>query len=356
MGLLSYYLIFSCLSYQPNENERILKIKEITLLICAKNELPNLKKNLLNWLSQKEIAYQIIIVNDYSTDGSKEWLNIQAKNNDKLKVLHLEKHDKEVLKGKRFALLKGIECVETDYVVLTDADCYAKTPFWLSEMVKGFKDNTEIVLGYSPYQTKNNFLGKLIDYETILTGLQYLSFAKFRKPYMGVGRNIAYKTAILQQEVFLQSNVTIGGDDDLIVGAIANYKNTEIVISQNSFVYSLPETNFKNWKNQKIRHYNTAKHYKSTNLVLVGLFGVLNVLFYMTLLGIICLDVSFFTLIILYLFKQFLFLITNYKNLKHFELNNIVYRIWYIDFVYVVIFLFFHVSSNLAFRDVWNKK
>ena len=43
---------------------------------------------------------------------------------------------------------------------------------------------------------KNSFLNKLIRFETMLTALQYFSYAIDGKAYMGVGRNLAYKKSI----------------------------------------------------------------------------------------------------------------------------------------------------------------
>ncbi len=356
MGLLSYYLIFSCLSLNVNENERNDNIHEISLLICAKNELTNLKLHLPIWINQTDIHHQVIIVNDNSTDSSKEWLTEQVNKYDNLKVLHLDSHEDEVLKGKRFALFQGLKLVDTAHVVFTDADCFPKSTLWLRTMANAFKENTSLVLGYSPYQTSNNLLGKLIDYETVLTAFQYLSFARMGLAYMGVGRNIAYKTEVLKEQNFIASNQSIGGDDDLLVATISHQGNTEIVLAENSFVYTLPELNFKDWMNQKIRHFNTAKHYNLKNMIVAGGYGTLNSLFYLSLITIFLIDFSFFPLLILYLFKQLLFLITNYWNLRFFKLDKIVSSLWYIDLLFIVVFIFFHLISNFVIRDAWNKK
>jgi len=356
LGLLSYYLIFSCLSVNANESKINRSINEISLLICAKNELENLQNHLGYWLNQKEIKHQIIIVNDNSTDGSTEWLTEQSQKYEKLQVVHLENHDKAILKGKRYALLAGLKVVKTDYVVFSDADCYPKSVYWLREMANAFKKNTAIVLGYSPYVTKNNLLGNLIDYETSLTALQYLSFAKIGHAYMGVGRNIAYKTSVLEEKCFLASNKSTGGDDDLLVAEITTPFNTEIVLSSNSVVYTLPEENFKDWRAQKTRHYKASKHYSFKNKCIAGVFPMLNVLFYMILVTIFFKDFSIFPLLILYLFKHLLFLTTNYKNLKIFKITKIKNSIWYLDLLLIVIIPIFHMTSNYVNRDVWKEK
>ena len=54
-------------------------------------------------------------------------------------------------------------------------------------------DEKSIVIGYGAYSKINNsFLNKLIRFETLVTAVQYFSFAKVGIPFMGVGRNLAY--------------------------------------------------------------------------------------------------------------------------------------------------------------------
>ena len=58
-------------------------LEPISVIICAKNELENLKKNLLPFLELDYPDFEIIIVNDCSYDGS-DWylrdLSLQFKN------------------------------------------------------------------------------------------------------------------------------------------------------------------------------------------------------------------------------------------------------------------------------------
>jgi hypothetical protein len=40
---------------------------------------------------------------------------------------------------------------------------------------------------------KKGFVNRLITYDTLFIALQYMGMAIARKPYMGVGRNLAYR-------------------------------------------------------------------------------------------------------------------------------------------------------------------
>ena len=57
-----------------------------------------------------------------------------------------------------------------------------------------FSKEKTIVLGYGAYEKiKGSFFNKIIRFETLLTATQYFAWSKAGKPYMGVGRNMAYK-------------------------------------------------------------------------------------------------------------------------------------------------------------------
>jgi hypothetical protein len=136
-------------------------------------------------------------------------------------------------------------------------------------------------LGYGPYEKiAGSFLNKMIRFETMLTAVQYFSWAKMGYPYMGIGRNLAYK-----KEEFYNVNGFIdhmkirSGDDDLFINQVAKGNNTAICFSPESFTYSQPKTSFKDWFTQKRRHVSTANFYKSFDQFQLALFYISQLLF-----------------------------------------------------------------------------
>ena len=148
--------------------------------------------------------------------------------------------------GKKNALSRGIYHAKNDILLLTDADCYAKSNQWAKAMVSTLDENISVGLGYGPYETQQGLLNAFIRYETVYTAIQYFSFALWGIPYMGVGRNMIYKKELFfQAGGFDKHSHIASGDDDLFVNAIANKKNTSIVIHKNSQMNSAPK---KTWK------------------------------------------------------------------------------------------------------------
>jgi len=285
---VSYFILvfgkFSRLKEKIEPNNNL----PVSVLICAKNEAENLKTFLPSIVNQDYPNFQIVLINDASYDNTLEVMEEYANNYNHVKVVNVENNEK-FWANKKYALTLGIKVAKHNFLLFTDADCHPVSKNWISEMSAGFNNNKTIVLGYGAYsKIKNSFLNKLIRFETFLTALQYVSFAKIGMPYMGVGRNLAYK-----KEEFFKANGFMNhmnirsGDDDLFINQIATQYNTEICLTKDSFTESVPKTKFKDWINQKRRHITTANHYKTEHKYLLALFYVSQLLFWILSLTLI---------------------------------------------------------------------
>ncbi|MBK9328948.1 MAG: glycosyltransferase [Sphingobacteriales bacterium] len=252
--------------------------KSVSVVICAKNEAENLRKNLPLILQQKYPDYEVIVVDDGSDDTTAQ-LGIKDV---RLKLIHLTKEEKVGL-GKKYALQKGVEQAKNEVVLLTDADCRPLSESWISEMAARVDEQHKIVLGISPYKKKRGFLNGLTEYETAQTALQYLGWALLGNPYMSVGRNVAYDAVLIKKKIWTEKELSIAsGDDDLTIQTMANARNTTVCLSLNSYTVSDAEDNWPDWMKQKIRHYQSGALYKPFDRMLLGAY-------WFTKMGVYCL-------------------------------------------------------------------
>ena len=169
-------------------------IPNVSIIICAKNEYDNLKKNLKTILNQDYINYEVIVVNDQSNDNTKDLLNEYEKTYFRLKVVNIDDNVNHII-GKKFALTLGIKSAKYDHLLLTDADCFVDSNKWISSITRNFV-SSDIVLGYGAYKKEKGLLNKLIRFDTYTIAIQYFSYALRSLTYMGVGRNLAYKKSV----------------------------------------------------------------------------------------------------------------------------------------------------------------
>src|SRR5690606_38502967 len=123
--------------------------------------------------------FEVIVVNDHSTDETENVLQDLSKSSKKMKFYSLE----ESYYGKKAALLKGIKMAKNDVFLFTDADCRPSTNLWIKHMMSAKSQEKELVLGYGRYKKENGWLNRLIRYDTLITGIKYLSFASKGEAY-----------------------------------------------------------------------------------------------------------------------------------------------------------------------------
>jgi glycosyltransferase involved in cell wall biosynthesis len=279
---LYYYLfLFNKLANYSAPQKEASQEYPVSVIICAKNEAENLVKNLPGILVQDyKTTHEIMIVNDNSTDESKYILEEFQRSFKNLTVIALKQEAKGI-PGKKFPLSVGIKSSKHEIVLLTDADCIPASEHWIKKMQDGYAPGIEIVLGYGAYKKQPGFLNKLIRFETFHTALQYFSYALAGKPYMGVGRNLSYrKEAFLRNKGFSTINHIPSGDDDLFINMIATKTNTAIVIDKDAHTLSEPHKTWREWTQQKNRHYTTAKYYKPQHKFLLTLYSLAHTLIY----------------------------------------------------------------------------
>ena len=277
--LLYYFRIyFPVLFYKTNKP---IVQAPLSVIICAKNESENLKKNLTKILEQNHPNYEVIVVNDGSTDDSEEIIGEYLSKYKNLKTTFLPPPgDPKFTHGKKLAITVGIKAAKNDWVVFTDADCWPETSNWLTALQTGF-DKKEIVLGYGGYAVKKGILNNFIRFETLNIALMYLGYALKKKPYMGVGRNLAYrKQVFFNNKGFANNYGILSGDDDLLINETATSGNTSIVIDKTAFTRSEPKTRWKSFLDQKIRHLTTANSYKSKQIFRIAMEPISRVWYY----------------------------------------------------------------------------
>ncbi len=279
---LYYYLILfnKLANYKISEKEASQEYP-VSVIICARNEAENLVKNLPGILVQDyKTTHEIMIVNDNSTDESKYIIEEFQRSFKDLTVIIL-KQEAIGIPGKKFPLSVGIKSSKHEIVLLTDADCIPASEHWLQKMQSAYKPGIEVVLGYGAYKKHPGMLNKLIRFETFHTALQYFSYALAGKPYMGVGRNLSYRKAtFLRNKGFSTINHIPSGDDDLFINMIATKTNTAIVIDKDAHTLSEPHKSWREWMQQKNRHYTTAKYYKASHKFSLAFYSFAHTLVY----------------------------------------------------------------------------
>ncbi len=342
---LFYHLYYFLSIAFHKEASEVKEHKPVSVIVCAHNEMENLEKLIPAILQQNYHLFELIVVNDRSFDGTYEFLEELRKKEPKLKVVTAEEN-RSNLDHKKYALTLGIKAAVYDYLIFTDADCLPTNKNWILNLQSKFKPNTDFVIGISQYEKRETILNAIIRAETFYTAIQYISFAIRKNPYMGIGRNLAYKKSLfLENKGFHPNMFIVGGDDDLFVNRLANKSNTNVSISFDSQTVSVPKTSYKTWITQKKRHLSVSRYYSSISIFNLALLNFSHLSLYFSVI-LVAFSELYYNFGLLIFLVRFLVLILTYNiAIKKFRYNITLWELLIFDLIYPIYYLFVGLQS-----------
>ncbi len=274
LGIQLIYLVTLLFAFRTANNSTSKDQPPVSIIVCAHDEEENLLELVPLLLAQNYPEFEVIIVEDRCNDNTFDYLLQATKENGHLKMVRVT-HKPEHINGKKFALTLGIKAARYDWVLLTDADCRPATSQWIASMAERFVQPKKIVLGFSPYYKLPGLLNAFIRFESFFTGIQFIGLALLGKPYMGLGRNLAYRKELFLENKGFNSHLGItGGDDDLFVNEHATQENTAVSLGSVALVFSKPKVRLRDFFHQKFRHLSVGRNYKFSDKIILGLFSL----------------------------------------------------------------------------------
>lgn len=316
---------------QKNIVPSLKSIPTVTIIICAKNEEIHAEKFLPSICDQiyPEDLLKIFLVNDGSDDRTEQIFKEYAAKYKNISIINIPKDAIRNLPGKKYALSQAVQKVDTKYILLTDADCTPTSNNWVKNMVFAAEStNSDVILGFGGYEyIKNSILNMFIQFETLHTAIQYASYSILGKSYMGVGRNLLYKSDVIKNafkdsDSLLQMSHTSSGDDDLVVNyALRHNAKITPYFQKNTQTTSTTIKNFRQYFTQKSRHTSSAKYYQFSTKCLLSLYAMTHAIYWMGLI---------FVLILLFtdLLSPQLFLALSICYLLTTVIKIINYQLW----------------------------
>ena len=298
-----YYIlfIFRKLAFLNFQRKSASSEIPISVIIAARNESHNLQENLRFILEQDYSNFEVIVVNNNSTDDSYQVLSALKKEYNHLEIIEFN-NPEHVRQGKKLPLTLGIKAAKNEHLLLTDADCKPKSNQWIKKMARGFKEK-EIILGYGPYIKTSGLLNSIIRFDTAWIGMNYFSFALNGFAYMGVGRNLAYtKRAYQAVDGYKSHHMLASGDDDLFIQEASKKSSLGIEIHADTHCFSPSKNTWSEWVHQKSRHYTTTPKYSFIKKLLLATYPITIVVAWFSFVSLMILSNSVFICFIMILF------------------------------------------------------
>ena len=221
----------------------------VSVIIYVKNRFYDLQDFLPALLEQDYPQFEVIIVNDGSTEENKNILFRLQEQYANLYATHIPDETKNVSR-KKLGITLGIKAAKYDCLLFTEADSHTRSSNWIQLMARHFGQNKTVVLGMSAKEKEEGFFSKFITFDYFYSNLQMLSMALRNRPYAGSGRNLIYsKTHYNEQKGFARYHSTRQIEDDLFINDIAAESEAEVELSSESVV--MTDLNDYDWKQEK---------------------------------------------------------------------------------------------------------
>lgn len=208
----------------PPKNMQNSSPEPISIIVAARNEAHNLPRILTSiaQIHPHDADYEVIIVNDHSSDASKSVLeNWDGKFG--IKVIDFYA-DSEAIVGKKAALQVGIDAAKYDILAFTDADCIIPKG-WLREISRVMDADCDYLLGYSTILTNEaeNSLS-LVNFERSIYYILAAAGLKYRRPITASACNMVYRKSLFEKAGgFAGIGHLQSGDDDLLLMKMAPF-------------------------------------------------------------------------------------------------------------------------------------
>ena len=258
----------------------------LSVILVAKDAASDLQKNLPAILEQDYPNFEVIVIYDQSSDDDCE--DVLKLLEDKYPHLHHSfiPDSARYISHKKLGITMGIKASHHEWLVFTEPNCCPSSNQWLRKMARNFTTGTDIVLGYSNYEKTKGWFNRKATFDMLLNSMRYLGRAIGGHPYMGCGRNLAYRKSLYYEHKGFTSHLNLQrGEDDLFINEVANGKNTQVEASPESIMRITAPHYKKNWHEDKLNYHLTSRLYKGFSRYLMGFETCTRLLFLLSVIA-----------------------------------------------------------------------
>lgn len=170
-------------------------IPYVSVIVPARNEEETIASCLLS-ISENTYPrdkYEIIAINDRSTDNTESEINKVADKIPNLRIKKLEKERKRKnLRGKPGAIQTCIDDAKGEIMLLTDADCKPDKK-WIETLVRGFRNKDIGLISSFTHVSGNRFFDRLQSAEWLYLNTIGSAAIGWNKPMSCFGNNLAVR-------------------------------------------------------------------------------------------------------------------------------------------------------------------
>ncbi len=276
--ILYFFWGWHLIPSEKEENEQKNQIP-FSILISARNEADCILENLNNLRQQTYSInlFEVIVINDYSTDGTLEIVVDFKKRYPEFPIQVVDLKNHPSISNKKQAITLGVEMATHDWILLTDADC-TRQANWMQALNQFLIKNPHLNFVYAPVcLLATNWFEKLQALE--FTGLLGIGAGSIQlsTPNMCSAANLAFHKAAFTAVNGYEGNQHIAsGDDEFLMHKIHHKMPGTLAFLKDfrAIVYTRSASNVKQFVEQRKRWVSKSTKYENKSItgILIGAY------------------------------------------------------------------------------------
>lgn len=269
-------------------------------------------------VSQEYPNYEVIVVNDGTSIELQNAISLYECDYNNVYQTFVPDTVYNVSRRK-LGITLGVKAAKNDVIVLTDAYCVPQGSRWLYSMARNFVPGVDVVLGYTrmAYAEKEKY-GFYGLFERVLFALRFMAYAVMKRPFMGMGSNMAYRRETFFANKGFSAHLNLHfGDDDLLVNEIARRDNTRIEVSPESVVESHFDDKSEAWTEMRRKYNFTSKYLHTSSKAVFAFESVVHTLlwvFFATTVAVVMPNLLYVAVAVLVMLLYWIFTWYVYKS------------------------------------------
>ncbi len=264
LGITYFFTALYLMSQKSPDKTEQSNLPEISVLVAMRDEEKNIYPCLQSLAGQNYPThlFRVIIIDDRSADNSAAIAEEFVKRNENFQLIHI-REDLDGLYGKMNALSQALEQVDSEIVLITDADCIAPKS-WIRTYASYFNRNTGMTGGLTTL-VPLEFMGVRDDSVPLFAKIQAIDWLFLQsiasgtsnagKPVTILGNNFGFRMAAYRETGGFKKLGFSITEDFALMKAIEKTGNWKIKHTQDidNTVFSSPVKTLKDFYHQRQR-------------------------------------------------------------------------------------------------------
>ncbi|MBR0036227.1 MAG: glycosyltransferase [Bacteroidales bacterium] len=235
----------------------------VSVVVYAHNQADDLIRNLPVILDNDYPDFEVIVVDDGSTDDTESVLTQMDQRSEHF--FHTSLAEKiTTLSHRKMAMLLGVKAAHNSIVLMTDAHCVPATNRWIADMAKHFTEGVDAVLGPVVYENRVGLKNRFYQWDLFDRLLDMFNLTLAVKTYGGWNCNLAFRKETVfanRNEAFQKYLFLNPGEDDLFLKEITAKKNISAACSKEALMIAQESQMKYTWGKERLKRAFTQRYY-----------------------------------------------------------------------------------------------